>query len=216
MAKDIKINGEYVLVEVEKLHPWPGNPRVITRQAREAVRNSIVEFGFANPLLIDDKLNVIAGNTRLIVAEEMELEEVPCIIVRGWPEEKKKLFNIADNKTAELNFWDNDLLKETLLEFEHRHKFLEIGFVDEELDSLFETDPGKTELPKKKKQFRIELSPVKYNQLVSLISNAISLTGQDDIGEALITILEDFCKIPKAPKKNEKSTKKPLSRSTKK
>lgn len=97
------------------LIPYENNPR-INDGAVEAVANSIKEFGFKVPIVIDKNNVVVAGHTRLKAAEMLGLETVPCIVADDLTEEKIKAFRIADNKTAELAEWDFEKLEAELAE----------------------------------------------------------------------------------------------------
>ena len=92
-----------------ELKPYKNNPRK-NEAAVEYVANSIKEFGFKVPVVIDQNGVIIAGHTRVKAAELLGLETVPCIIADDLTEEQVKAFRLADNKTAELAEWDFDLL----------------------------------------------------------------------------------------------------------
>lgn len=100
-------------VDVNKLIPYTNNPRKNDR-AVDPVANSIREFGFKVPLVIDNKNNVVCGHTRLKAAKKLGMKTVPCIIADGLSEEQIKAFRLADNKVGELAEWDFDLLGEEL------------------------------------------------------------------------------------------------------
>lgn len=104
--EDLKI----VELRTEQLIPYEKNPRK-NDGAVESVANSIKEFGFVNPIIVNEKFVIIAGHTRLKAAKKLGLLKVPCVIVKGLTEEQEKALRIADNKTSELAEWDLDLLK---------------------------------------------------------------------------------------------------------
>lgn len=99
--------------EFESLTPYNQNPRK-NDHAVEAVANSIREFGFKVPIVIDSNGIIIAGHTRYKAAGKLGMSKVPCIIVDDLTEEQIKAFRIADNKVGELAEWDFDLLEEEL------------------------------------------------------------------------------------------------------
>lgn len=80
-------------------------------QAVEAVANSIKEFGFKVPIIIDNENIIIAGHTRLKAAILLKLTEVPCIIASDLTPEQVKAFRLADNKVGEIATWDIEKLK---------------------------------------------------------------------------------------------------------
>lgn len=98
---------------ISKITPYERNPR-INDQAVEAVAESIREFGFKVPIIIDRDGVIVAGHTRLKAAKALGMEKVPCIIADDLTEEQVRAFRLADNKAAELSEWDFDLLPEEL------------------------------------------------------------------------------------------------------
>lgn len=87
------------------LKPYVNNPRN-NDNAVQYVRNSIEEFGFRVPLVIDKDNVIVCGHTRYKAAVQMGLEEVPCILAADLTEDQIKAFRLADNKTQELAEWD--------------------------------------------------------------------------------------------------------------
>lgn len=104
---------EIVKVSIDKLIPYENNPR-INDGAVEYVANSIKEFGFKVPIVIDKDYVIIAGHTRYKASKKLGLKEVPCIIADDLNEEQIKAFRLADNKVSEQAKWDMDLLDKEL------------------------------------------------------------------------------------------------------
>lgn len=98
-----------------ELKPYKKNPR-INDQAVEAVKNSIQEFGFKIPMVIDKNDVVVCGHTRLKAALELRMKEVPCVVADDLDDEQIKALRLADNKVSELAEWDFDLLNEEIQE----------------------------------------------------------------------------------------------------
>lgn len=121
----------------EELKPYGNNPRKITKQAIKLVANSINEFGFKVPVIIDNKNEVIAGHVRLKAAELLKLEKVPCIVVDDLNEEQIKAFRLSDNRVSEFSLWDNEMLHDELKELNSIFRLDDFGFFDE-LDLLQE------------------------------------------------------------------------------
>ena len=96
-----------------ELIPYENNPRN-NDGAVDAVAASIKNFGFKIPIVIDKDGVIVAGHTRLKAAKKLGMEKVPCIIADDLNEEQVKAFRLADNKTAELAEWDEELLAEEL------------------------------------------------------------------------------------------------------
>lgn len=104
---------QIITKKMSDLRPYARNPRK-NDQAVDAVANSIREFGFKVPIVIDKNGEIIAGHTRYKAAKKMKLEEIPCIIADDLTEEQIKAFRLADNKVGELADWDFDLLSDEL------------------------------------------------------------------------------------------------------
>ena len=99
----------------EELIPYEKNPRD-NRAALDAIELSIEEYGFTNPILVNEEKVILAGHTRREAAILAGLEKVPYIVVDGLTEAQQKAYRLADNKLSELSIWDEDLLKEELEE----------------------------------------------------------------------------------------------------
>ena len=99
--------------KLEDLKPYLNNPR-FNDDAVEQVANSIKEFGFKVPMVIDKDNVIVAGHTRYKASMELGLKEVPCIIADDLTEEQIKAFRLADNRVSEKADWNLELLSEEL------------------------------------------------------------------------------------------------------
>lgn len=79
--------------------------------AVDAVANSIKQFGFKNPIIVDKNNVIISGHTRRLAALKLGLKEVPVIVGKDLTEAQIKAFRLADNRVAEIAKWDDDALK---------------------------------------------------------------------------------------------------------
>lgn len=104
---------EIVYKKVNDLIPYENNPR-INDEAIEYVKNSIKEFGFKVPVVIDKDNVIIAGHTRIKASKELGIKDIPCIIADDLTEEQVKAFRLADNKVSEKSMWDYTKLDEEL------------------------------------------------------------------------------------------------------
>ena len=93
--------------------PYENNPRRNT-EAVKYVANSIKEFGFKQPIVIDKDGVIVAGHTRYLASRTLGLKEVPCIIADDLTPEQIKAYRLADNKVGEIATWDWDALVEEL------------------------------------------------------------------------------------------------------
>lgn len=100
---------------LEDLREYENNPRN-NDGAVQAVADSIKEFGFKVPIVIDSDNVIVAGHTRLKAARLLGLETVPCIIADDLTPEQIKAYRLADNKTGEIAEWDFSLLEKELSE----------------------------------------------------------------------------------------------------
>ena len=143
-------------VDIDKLIPYENNPRTHSAEQIEKIRQSIREFGFINPVLIDKDYGIIAGHGRIESAKLEGYKKVPCVFVEHLTDEQKKAYIIADNKLAEMAGWDYDLLESELFELEQGGYDIDvIGFDDIELTGIFDKhlptceDDYKIEVPEK-------------------------------------------------------------------
>lgn len=96
---------------VDDLIPYVNNSRTHSDEQVTQVAASIKEFGFTNPILIDENNGIIAGHGRLMAAKKLKLEQVPTITLKGLTDAQRKAYVIADNKLALNAGWDLELLK---------------------------------------------------------------------------------------------------------
>jgi len=132
-----------VVLKVSKLIPYANNSRTHSDEQIKQVASSIKEFGFTNPILIDDENGIIAGHGRVLAAQLLGLEDVPCIVLDGLTKAQKKAYVIADNQLALNSGWDLDTLKlelDSLQELDFNIDLL--GFDDEFLDGLLDELPS--------------------------------------------------------------------------
>jgi len=100
--------------KTEVLKPYENNPRQHSEAQLDRLVRSIKEFGFTNPILIDDDCNVIAGHGRLLAAELMGLATVPTITLGHLTADQRRAYIIADNQLALNSTWDDGVLQAEL------------------------------------------------------------------------------------------------------
>jgi site-specific DNA-methyltransferase (adenine-specific) len=131
-------------MKITDIRPYDKNPR-INDGAVEAVANSIKEFGWRAPIVVDKDHVVICGHTRLKSAMLLGLEEVPVHVADNLTPEQIRAYRIADNKTAEIAEWNYELLPFELRELQEADFDLSLlGFDTEELDKLLNGDMENT------------------------------------------------------------------------
>ena len=98
------------MVELGKLRPARCNARQHPKSKSAKSRTSIERFGFNNPLIVDDKCNIVAGHGRFAAAKLLHIRTVPVIRVSHLSETELRAYRLADNKLAENAAWDRQLL----------------------------------------------------------------------------------------------------------
>lgn len=104
---------EVINIKLEDLKPYEKNPRN-NKEAVDYVANSIKEFGFKVPIVIDKNNVIVCGHTRYLACKKLGIKEIPCVIAGDLTEEQIKAFRLADNKVSEISSWDYDLLNDEL------------------------------------------------------------------------------------------------------
>lgn len=124
-------------IETEKLIPYARNSRTHSDEQIAQIMASIKEFGFTNPVLVDEDGGIIAGHGRTVAAQRLQMKTVPCIRLTHLTPAQKKAYVIADNKLALNAGWDDEMLKVELGELREEDFDLSLtGFSDEELEKL--------------------------------------------------------------------------------
>lgn len=100
-------------MKIDEVKPYPNNPRN-NDDGVEAVANSIKEFGWQQPIVVDKDNVIIVGHTRYKAAKKLGMKEVPVVVANNLTPEQVKAYRLADNKTGELTDWDMSLLDDEL------------------------------------------------------------------------------------------------------
>lgn len=142
---------DVVLRPISALKPQARNPRTHSDEQIGKIAASLAEFGFVNPVLVDENGVILAGHGRLLAAQRLGLEVVPVVEIRHLSEAQKQAYLIADNRLALDAGWDAPLLTEHLLELREEDFDLRLtGFSQKELDDLLagmDPAPGPGERP---------------------------------------------------------------------
>lgn len=132
-----KLKIEYV--DINSIKPYKKNPRK-NEEAIPYVMESIKQFGFKNPVILDKDNVIVAGHTRIESAKRLGITEIPCIYADDLTDEQIRAFRLADNKVGEIAEWDIDLL-DTELDDILNIDMQDFGFFKAEdinLDEFFE------------------------------------------------------------------------------
>ncbi|MFH8134201.1 ParB/Srx family N-terminal domain-containing protein [Pantoea osteomyelitidis] len=124
-------------LHLEALIPYARNARTHSTEQVEQLAASIQEFGWTNPVLVDESGEIIAGHGRVMAAEQLAIDEVPCITLAGLSDVQKRAYRLADNRLPLNAGWDEFLLKNELVDLQAENfDLLLAGFDDRELDDL--------------------------------------------------------------------------------
>lgn len=193
-------------MEIEKLIPYARNARTHSDAQVAQIAASIREYGFTNPVLIDDQGNIIAGHGRVLGARQLGMTDVPTLVVgTDWSEAKKRAYILADNAIAVKAGWDFDLLRLELQDLDTGELDLSLtGFSAEELEQMLTWAPetGFPELPEGDKapfqQMTFTLHDDQAEQVAAAIEKAkglgpfVDAPNENSNGNALARICETF------------------------
>lgn len=160
------MNNEFNVIEIDisSITPYENNPRN-NEKAIDYVAESIKNFGFRVPVIIDKDNVIVAGHTRYKAAKQLEFKKVPCIVVSDLTPEQIKAFRIADNKVSEYSTWNEEMLRKELLDLSD-FELQSIGFQDWELDNLLnplsDDDINDFFVDKEKKEKELKLIKCPY------------------------------------------------------
>jgi DNA modification methylase len=126
-------------IAIDKVIPYARNPRD-NKEAISKVAASIKEYGFRQPIVVDEEMVIIAGHTRLLAAQQIGLSEVPVHIATDLSDVQIKAYRIADNKTHEFSQWDEELLALEMEELQKQGLDLDLtAFDSADIDHLLAT-----------------------------------------------------------------------------
>lgn len=127
-------------VAVSRLVPYANNAKIHGPEQIKKLKESIEEFGFLTPCLIDKDYNLIAGHGRVMAAQELGLEKVPCVFIENLTETQRRAYILADNRLGELGEWDMDIVAQELQDLESDGFDIDLtGFISD--DEILDLDP---------------------------------------------------------------------------
>lgn len=149
--------------QIKDLKPYKKNAKKHTKEQVEKIANSIKEFGFTQPVIIDKNMSVVAGHGRILGAKKAGLKNVPTVMLEELTEEQIKAYRLVDNKLNESE-WDNVLLEQELNELQEMQMEL-FGFnIAEEMEEEEKKYTMKTNIP----QYEIKGEIPELNELVDV------------------------------------------------
>jgi hypothetical protein len=125
-------------LDITQIKPYPENPRKISDKAVDKVALSIKEFGWQQPIVVDEHNVIIAGHTRHKAAEKLGIREVPVLKAIGLSEDKVRAYRFMDNRSHEESAWDWDKAVKEISELLDKNKIDEalLGFDEGEFDYI--------------------------------------------------------------------------------
>lgn len=172
---------EYNMIDISKVMPYTNNSRTHSEEQVNQIAKSISEFGFTNPVLIDENGGLIAGHGRVMAAKKLGVSKIPSITITGLTEAQKKAYVITDNKLAELSKWDLDVLKveiESIASIDPAFNIDLLSFDDKEMFKIFDETGGivvDDKLTPKDLDFvTIKFMPRDRNEVLNSINAALS------------------------------------------
>lgn len=174
-------------IDINLIKPYKNNPR-INKNAIEKVAESIKEFGFKVPIVINKNNVIINGHTRYEASKKLKLKKLPVIYANDLNDEQQRLFRIVDNKSQDLAEWDFLKLDEEIDKIPlDLSKF---GFEDNILDFIEETlDSGLAGYESEKELFGITITF--ENKYEDLVKKAVNKYGKEAIINEVLKDMEE-------------------------
>ena len=142
-------NQQIETLPIAGLIPYARNSRTHSAEQVTQIAASIREFGFTNPVLIDAAGGIIAGHGRVMAAQQLGIEAVPCLRLAHLSDAQKRAYIIADNKIALNAGWDDDILRGELLDLRDLGEIdlTMTGYDLSEIDKLLSEDAALGNMP---------------------------------------------------------------------
>lgn len=138
--------GEYFIIEVDKLVPYANNARTHSKAQIDQIAASIRAFGYMTPITIDENNTILSGHGRYYALQKLGIKKIPCIRVSHLTENEKKAYIIADNKIALNAGWDEDMLKVDIADLAADAFDMDLlGFSEKEMKNMFGADGADAE-----------------------------------------------------------------------
>src|SRR3984893_10897907 len=119
---------------IEQLRPYANNCRLHTEADLDKIAAAILKWGWTMPVLADEEGVLLAGHLRIGAAAKLGLKSIPVIVARGWSEEEKRAYRLADNQLAARASWDFEQLQNELQELGFTG--FDVGLIGFEPDQL--------------------------------------------------------------------------------
>ena len=186
----------YEEVKISKLKPYENNARTHSDEQVEKIANSIKEFGFINPVIIDSEYGIIAGHGRVLGAKKLGMDKVPCLFVEDLTETQKRAYILADNKLALDAGWDDEILKQEIKALDDLNFDVSIAGFD-----LDDFDFSQSDIEFQEDDYDVEerlpeIPKSKYGDVYLLGEHRVMCgdsTNQEDIDKLTEGLVMDLC-----------------------
>ena len=180
---------QHEMIDINALTPYENNARTHSPDQLEMIGNSIKEFGFINPVIIDENNMILVGHGRVMAAKNIGIKQVPFRRVTNLTEDQKKAYIIADNKLSDLGGWDDELLLAELesIELDMSQFGFDLEIDDIEDPDIVEDDPPDVDADAEPKSKRGDV--YKLGDHVLMCGDS---TDPDDIAKLLNGVIVDL------------------------
>lgn len=172
---------EIIKKRILDIVPYAKNAKKHDKRQIDNVAESIKQYGFVQPIVIDKDNVVVIGHCRLLAAKQLKMKEVPCVCVDDLTEEQVKALRIVDNKSNESE-WDLDILPDELAELDFSGFDFDFGLEDEGEDYSPDEFGDDFTLPDGDKPEICQMTFTLHKQQKELIEYAISIV-KDNVTE---------------------------------
>ena len=133
-----KLRGSFKRIEIDRVVPYWRNPRRLSEEAVEAVRESIERYGYSQPIVVDQEYVIIIGHTRYAALRRLNVPEVDVLVTDHLSPAEAKELRVIDNRAGEYAFWDFDKLQDEIANSENQL----LAELFPEILGLLEDEPG--------------------------------------------------------------------------
>ncbi len=177
------------IVKIDKIIPYINNPR--KNQNVDKVANSIKEFGFRQPLVVDKDYNIIVGHTRFQAAKQIGLKEVP-IHIANLNKEQLKAYRIADNRVNQESEWDYQLLHNELKDLMNEdYSMFTLGFEGLELENIINADSLSTKWLDQMKEWK-NMPEFKHDDKTPYKRLIVNFESKKDVDDFFKLIKQEY------------------------
>ena len=177
------------IVKIDKIIPYINNPR--KNQNVDKVANSIKEFGFRQPLVVDKDYNIIVGHTRFQAAKQIGLKEVP-IHIANLNKEQLKAYRIADNRVNQESEWDYQLLHNELKDLMNEdYSMFTLGFEGLELENIINADSLSTKWLDQMKEWK-NMPEFKHDDKTRYKRLIVNFESKKDVDDFFKLIKQEY------------------------